>query len=71
MVVVDACVVVAALVDTRGVRRWAEEQLANQPLAAPHLCPVETANLLRRAEIAGLLDRSQAASAHQDLLRMP
>lgn len=32
---------------------------------------METANLLRRAEIAGLLDRSQAASAHQDLRRMP
>ncbi|MEX0657810.1 MAG: type II toxin-antitoxin system VapC family toxin [Egibacteraceae bacterium] len=71
MVVVDASVVVAALIDSGSTGRWAEQQLASQPLAAPHLCPVEAANLLRRSELAGGIDRSRAASAHQDLLRLP
>ncbi len=40
---------VAALVDVGAEGRWAESMLDAGPLAAPHLMPVEAANILRRA----------------------
>lgn len=66
--VVDASLVVAALVDGDAVGRWAEEQLVGEDLAAPHLMPVEAANVLRRAVLAGRITADQAALAHRDLL---
>ena len=66
--VVDASVVVAALVDDGPVGRWAEELVASTPLAAPHLMPVEAANILRRAALAGDLSDDIASLAHADLL---
>ncbi|MDQ4069122.1 MAG: hypothetical protein M3203_06590 [Actinomycetota bacterium] len=47
-VVVDASCVVAALVDDGAAGRWAETLIADDDLAAPHLMPVEVANVLRR-----------------------
>src|SRR5205823_13454879 len=44
--------VVAALVDDGPAGRWAEALVAGQPLAAPHLRPVEAANILRRTALA-------------------
>jgi predicted nucleic acid-binding protein len=67
-VVVDACAVVAGLVDIGPVGTWAEHLLTSQPLAAPHLMPVEAANILRRAALAGDISASAAALAHRDLL---
>jgi predicted nucleic acid-binding protein len=49
IVVVDAAVVVAALVDNGPTGQWCELQLMAEELAAPHLMPVETANILRRS----------------------
>jgi len=46
--VVDAGFVVAALVDDGPLGRWADGLLVSGPLAAPHLMPVEAANILRR-----------------------
>ena len=40
--VVDASVVVAALVDAGPVGTWAESTLASRPLAAPHLMACRT-----------------------------
>lgn len=71
MVVVDASTVIAALIDAGPTGRWAEQHLADGPPTAPHLCLVEAANLLRRAQLAGAIDPSHAAAAHQDLLRLP
>lgn len=68
--VVDASAVVAALVHGGGEGTWAESRLASEPLAAPHLMPVEAANILRRAEAAGELTRDVASLAHADLLRL-
>lgn len=68
--VVDASVVVAALVDTGRVGGWAESLLASDPLAAPHLMPVEVANILRRAVAAGEFSGDVAALAHADLLEL-
>jgi predicted nucleic acid-binding protein len=65
--VVDASVVVAALVDCGSTGRWAEELLAAESLVAPHLLPVEVANVLRRSALAGDISPDVAALAHADL----
>lgn len=66
--VVDASLVVAALVDGGRTGQWAEFALASEPLAAPHLMPVEVANILRRAVLARDITDDVAALAHADLL---
>lgn len=68
--VVDATVVVAALVDAGPDGQWAESVLVSDVLAAPHLMPVETANILRRAALAGNVTADVATLAHADLLRL-
>ncbi len=69
--VADASVIVAALVDDGPAGRWAEELLASTPLAAPHLLPVEAANVLRRAALAGDISDDVASLAHADLVALP
>ncbi len=66
--VVDASMVVAALVDSGTDGRWAEALLASGPLAAPHLLVVEAANILRRSAASGAISAEQASMAHADLL---
>lgn len=68
--VVDASLVVSALVDSGSTGFWAESLLAGEPLSAPHLMPVEAANILRRAAAAGEISADAAAMAHTDLLDM-
>ena len=69
-VVVDSSIVVAALVDAGGVGVWATSLLASQPLAAPHLMPVEVTNVLRRAARAGNISDDVASLAHGDFLQL-
>lgn len=66
--VIDASVVVAALIDSGASGRWAEELLASEELFAPHLMPVEVANILRRAALAGDISTDVGSLAHTDLL---
>jgi predicted nucleic acid-binding protein len=69
--VVDASVVVAALVD-RGERgAWAEPLAISEAAVAPQLLPVEVANALRRLVAAGLVSDDAASLAHRDLLDLP
>ena len=68
--VVDASLVVAALAEGGTHGYWAEEILASDDLAAPHLMPVETAHVLRRSVLAGRLSPDVASLAHQDLLAL-
>ena len=68
--VVDASVVVAALIDGGPDGRWAESILVADQLAAPHLMPVEAANILRRAALAGDISDEAASLAHADLLAL-
>ena len=68
--VVDASVVVAGLVDGDEDGSWAEALLAENVLAAPHLMPVEAANILRRAARAGDIGADTASLAHADLLAL-
>lgn len=69
--VVDASVVVAALVDGGGTGRWAEEMLLGDHLAAPHIMPSEVADILRRAVGAGQLSEDAATLAHVELQTLP
>ncbi len=68
--VVDSSLVVAALVDGGAVGTWADHLLATYDLAAPHLMPVEVANVLRRATMTGEISADTAALAHADLLSL-
>ena len=42
-----------------------------EPLAAPHLMPVEVASILRKATLNGDISPDVAALAHADLLALP
>jgi predicted nucleic acid-binding protein len=68
--VIDSGVVVAALVDSGQAGTWADHLLATDDLAAPHLMPVEVANVLRRAAMAGEVSADTAALASADLLSL-
>ena len=69
--VVDASVVVSALVDGGVEGRWAESILfGGEALAAPHLLHAEVANVLRRAAASGDISDDAATLAHADLLRL-
>ncbi len=69
-VVVDATVLVAALVDAGARGTWAESILASGSLHAPDLVRVEATNVLRRLERAGQISTPQACSAHDDLMQL-
>jgi predicted nucleic acid-binding protein len=69
--VVDASTVVAALVDGGPDGEWAEKTLSTGDLAAPHLLPVEVANVLRRAETGNEISADVASLAYRSLLDLP
>ncbi len=66
--VVDAALVVSALVDSGPTGSWASRVLASDDLMAPHLMPVEVANILCRAAVQGEISDDIATLAHADLL---
>lgn len=66
--VIDASVLVSALVDDGPHGRWATELLMSAPLAAPQILPVETANVLRRAIVANQLSDEMGSLAHADMI---
>ncbi len=69
--VVDASAIVAALVDRGQAGEWVATRIRGERLVAPHLMPVEVANVLRRAELAGEVSVDVAAQAHDDLMHLP
>lgn len=68
--VVDASLVVSALVDGGPEGQWAEREVERAQLAAPHLLMVEVTNILRRAARARQITEDSAAMAHDDLLAL-
>lgn len=68
-IVVDASVLVAALVDDGADGVWSRDVLAEGRLAAPELVLAEASNILRRLEIAGEITRFAANRAQTDPLR--
>lgn len=69
-VVLDASVVVAALVDSGSDGAWAEELLTAGSLHAPELLCVEATNALRRLEQAREITTADANAAHEELMRL-
>ena len=69
-IVVDASVLVAALVDFGAHGQWAEEVLAAGSLHAPELALVEAANALRKLERAKQLAMPDANAAYEDLMQL-
>lgn len=70
MIVVDASFIVAALVDGGSDGTWAESLLARDGLAAPHLMPVEVANILRRSVQSGDISDGAASAAQENLMAL-
>ena len=68
--VVDASVLVAALVDSDHDGEWAVMTLAHGGLVGPEMALAEATNILRRLELAGQVSRIEATIAHRDLLRL-
>lgn len=68
--VVDASVLVAALVDSGQHGDWAEGIIAAGSLHAPELARVEAANILRRLERARRITTAEAHAAYEDLLQL-
>ena len=69
-VVVDASVLVAALVDSGREGVWAESAMGEGSLAGPELALAEVSNILRRLERIGEISSLEANSAQRDLLRL-
>lgn len=69
--VLDASALVAMLADAGPTGDWVATRARHSHLAAPALAVVETANVLRRQQLAGRLERTEATLAHHDLLAMP
>jgi predicted nucleic acid-binding protein len=69
--VVDASVLIAALVDSGAGGAWAETILAAGGLNAPELVLAETSNVLRRLESGRRISESEASQAFEDLMQLP
>ena len=69
-IVLDASTLLAALVDSGREGSWAESLIESNDLAAPELILVETTNILRRLELGGELEPTEAAGAQELLLQL-
>lgn len=67
----DSSALVALLTDAGLVGEWAAETTRSTSAAAPALAMFEAANILRRHQLAGLLDADQSSDAHEALLALP
>ena len=69
-IVVDASVLIVALVDTSLEGIWAESVLEEEALIGPELALLEASNILRRLELAGSLTKPEVSNAHSALLQL-
>jgi predicted nucleic acid-binding protein len=67
-VVCDSSALAALLLDSGQDGKWVSAFVGDADLGAPTLVGYETANIIRRHELAGLISPDQAAQAHADLL---
>jgi len=68
--VVDASLVVEAVIGTGPARPWCQDLLEHEELAAPHFMLAEAANLLRRAALFRDVSVEQASQAHAELVAL-
>jgi predicted nucleic acid-binding protein len=66
--VCDASAVAALLLDSGPDGQWVAQSLESSEISAPTLVTYETANVIRRHELAGQISPDQSAQAHADLL---
>lgn len=71
MLVVDASVLVVALVDDGPDGRAARDRLRAESLVAPELVDLEVLSVIRRAHRAGALGEQRALQAVTDLQSLP
>jgi predicted nucleic acid-binding protein len=69
-IVIDASVLVAALVDSSERGTWAEDILISGSLHAPELARVEATNVLRRLERSKHISSAEANAAQDDLMQL-
>lgn len=69
-IVVDASILVAALLDSESSGAWAEDVLAAGALHAPELARVEATNIVRRLEAAKQIMPAEANAAFHDLMQL-
>jgi predicted nucleic acid-binding protein len=69
-VVIDASVLVAALVDSSEHGRWAEDIILSGSLHAPELARAEATNILRRLERSKQISPAEANAARDDLMEL-
>jgi predicted nucleic acid-binding protein len=70
-IVVDASALVALLVDAGETGEAVASAIVGHELHSPDLALADTANVLRRQELAGRLQPVEATLAHADLLELP
>ncbi|MEL6195789.1 MAG: type II toxin-antitoxin system VapC family toxin [Myxococcota bacterium] len=70
MIVPDASVVVAALLDSGPAGSWAEKVLEDESLSGPHLLPAEVSNIIRRLNRAGDITPETANAVYDDLIAL-
>ena len=70
IIVIDASVLVAALVDSGREGVWSESVVAESSPAGPELVLAEVSNILRRLERIREISRLEANSAQRDLLQL-
>ena len=66
--VCDASAIAALLLDSGPDGQWVTQTLESGEIAAPALVTYETANVIRKHELAGQISPDQSAQAHADLL---
>lgn len=71
MIVVDASVLVVALVDSQADGDAARLRLLGETIAAPEIIDLEVASVLRRQVSQGMLEERRAADALCDLAALP
>ena len=71
IIVIDASIVVSALVDSGPEGRWAEQLLQSHEITAPSLLQVECTNVLRRLTASRKLIDLDASMAHRELMLLP
>ncbi|MGH9078350.1 MAG: type II toxin-antitoxin system VapC family toxin [Acidimicrobiales bacterium] len=67
----DGSALAALLADSGPAGTWVAGAIAGAGLAAPQLALFEAANVLRRQEMSGAIDHTQATLCHADLLVLP
>ena len=69
-IILDASVLVAAVIDSSKEGIWAGTLTARDDIVAPAVALAEASNVLRRLELSGEIPPGEAAEALRDLLRL-